>query len=58
LVSAHREGASTPQSQNRHEARVGKEWLNSMMGKVLQEDRRDKQCEQHKKSAYTGKEEV
>jgi hypothetical protein len=47
-----------PQSWNHLEARVGKEWLDTMTGKSLRKTGRDRQCEQHKKSAYMGKEEV
>jgi hypothetical protein len=40
------------------ETKVGKEWLDTMMGKSLRRIGRDKQPEQRKKSAYMGKEEV
>jgi hypothetical protein len=46
------------QSWNHLEARVGKEWLDTMMGKSLRKIGRNKQGEQSKKSAYMGKEEV
>jgi hypothetical protein len=46
------------QSWNRLEARVGKEWLDTMMENSLRKIGGDKQSEQHKKSAYMGKKEV
>jgi hypothetical protein len=46
------------QSWNHLKASVGKEWLDTMTGKSLRKIGRDKQPEQHKKSAYKLKEEV
>jgi hypothetical protein len=46
------------QSWNHLEARVGKEWLDTMTGKSLRKIGRDRQPEQCKKSAYMGKEAV
>jgi hypothetical protein len=46
------------QSWNCLEARAGKEWLDTMMGRSLRKIARERQCEQRKKSAYMGKEEV
>jgi hypothetical protein len=47
-----------PQSWNCLEARVGKEWLNSMMRNFLRKTGRDRHHEQLKKSVCMGKEEV
>jgi hypothetical protein len=44
------------QNWNRLEARVGKECLDTMMGKSLRKITRDRQREQCKKSAYMGRE--
>jgi hypothetical protein len=48
------------QSWNNLEARIGKEWLDTLTGKVPQEDRKRQAAlpEQSKKSTYMGKEEV
>jgi hypothetical protein len=58
LVSAHREGHELSQSWNRLEARVGKEWLDTMMGKSLGKIGRDRHGKQCEKSVYMGKEKV